>query len=100
MENPSRTKTGKVRTEGGGGGTLEIVGGAQQFEVSRAPGRLKAALAIKGRPHNFEPLSGEEFDTQAGIFHSQLLHHANGRTFSLNRFNMRQLLYAAFLQCH
>ncbi|GFT51515.1 hypothetical protein TNCV_51351 [Trichonephila clavipes] len=34
-KNPSRTKTGKVRTEGGG---------AQQFEVPRVPGRLKTAL--------------------------------------------------------
>ncbi|GFW75882.1 uncharacterized protein TNCV_4430611 [Trichonephila clavipes] len=39
-ENPSRTKTGKVRTDRGEGGGREIVGGAQQFEVPRAPGRV------------------------------------------------------------
>ncbi|GFV25653.1 hypothetical protein TNCV_3851371 [Trichonephila clavipes] len=44
-ENPSWTKTGKVRTEGGG--ALEIMGGAQQFEVPRAPERLKTALWTK-----------------------------------------------------
>ncbi|GFW59247.1 hypothetical protein TNCV_2781781 [Trichonephila clavipes] len=43
-ENPSRTKTGKVRTEGEGGGALEIVEGAQQFELPRAPEKLKTAL--------------------------------------------------------
>ncbi|GFV68062.1 hypothetical protein TNCV_1873441 [Trichonephila clavipes] len=42
-ENPSQTKTGKVRTEGEGR-ALEIVGGAQQFEVPRSPGWLETAL--------------------------------------------------------
>ncbi|GFX26161.1 hypothetical protein TNCV_2959671 [Trichonephila clavipes] len=50
-------------------------------------------------PHNFEPRSSDKNNILASIS-SELPHHADGKTLSLDRFNVCWFLYTEGLQWH